>query len=67
MQVTSQTVGEANLTATNLSLCSGINTMLQDEQLCDIVLKAQETSICAHKVVLAAQSAYFKAMFEASM
>ena len=38
--------------------------MYDNANLSDVVLKAGETKICAHKVILAAQSPAFKAMFQ---
>ena len=43
---------------------SGIETMYDDAHLSDVVLKAENTKIYAHKVVLASQSPAFKAMFQ---
>lgn len=47
------------------SAFSSMNSMRQRGQLCDISLQvtASQTLINAHKVVLAAASAYFSAMF----
>ena len=44
-------------------LVTALRFLRQDEDLCDIVLRVGSTSISAHKVVLAASSPYFKAMF----
>ncbi|XP_068726109.1 kelch-like protein diablo [Montipora capricornis] len=44
-------------------LVNGLKFLRQDEDLCDVVLRVGSTSISAHKVVLAACSPYFKAMF----
>lgn len=44
-------------------LVNGLKFLRQDEDLCDVVLKVGNISISAHKVVLAASSPYFKAMF----
>lgn len=42
---------------------SAMNEMRKIGQLCDITLEVAGTKILAHKVVLAANSAYFNAMF----
>lgn len=44
-------------------LVNALRFLRQDEDLCDVVLRVGGTSISAHKVVLAASSPYFKAMF----
>jgi len=44
-------------------LVTALRFLRRDEDLCDIVLRVGSTSISAHKVVLAASSPYFKAMF----
>ena len=44
-------------------LVNALRFLRQDEDLCDVVLRVGSTSISAHKVVLAASSPYFKAMF----
>ena len=44
-------------------LVTALRFLRRDEDLCDIVLRVGSTSISAHKVVLAACSPYFKAMF----
>lgn len=44
-------------------LVAALRFLRRDEDLCDIVLRVGSTSISAHKVVLAACSPYFKAMF----
>lgn len=44
-------------------LVNALKFLRQDEDLCDVVLRVGSTSISAHKVVLAASSPYFKAMF----
>ena len=44
-------------------LVTTLRCLRRDEDLCDIVLRVGSTSISAHKVVLAASSPYFKAMF----
>jgi len=48
------------------TLCDGIKTIYEDDQMSDVTIKAGDTVIHAHKVVLAAHSASFKAMFQAS-
>ena len=45
---------------------TGVYGQFLNGQLCDITLKADDTIIPAHKVVLAAQSAYLQAMFQVS-
>ena len=40
-----------------------MNEMRKSGQLCDIILHVSNTDLAAHKVVLAATSAYFSAMF----
>ena len=40
-----------------------MNALRQQNQLCDVVLKAANTEIRAHRVVLASSSPYFFAMF----
>lgn len=42
---------------------AAMNEMRKIGQLCDITLEAAGVKILAHKVVLAANSAYFNAMF----
>lgn len=44
-------------------LLNGLSLLRQDEELCDIEIWAGETKVYGHKVVLAAISDYFKAMF----
>ncbi|KAJ7386447.1 UDP-N-acetylglucosamine transferase subunit [Desmophyllum pertusum] len=44
-------------------LVTALKFLRQDEDLCDVVLRVGGSSISAHKVVLAASSPYFKAMF----
>lgn len=44
-------------------LVNGLKFLRLDEDLCDVVLRVGNISISAHKVVLAASSPYFKAMF----
>ena len=40
-----------------------MNEYRQSCKLCDIVLRAEDDSVCAHRVVLSAASKYFKGMF----
>ena len=47
-------------------LLEGVKGVYGEPVLSDVILKAQGTAIPAHKFVLAAQSGYFKAMFQAS-
>ena len=42
---------------------SAVKFLRQNEDFCDIVLQVGAASITAHKVVLAACSPYFRAMF----
>ena len=56
-----------NVDATLSSLDKGIKCMQQDDHLCDVVLKAEDTLVSAHKLVLAAHSSFFKAMFLVSI
>lgn len=46
--------------------CNGMRSFYYDAQLSDILVKAGSTEINAHKVVLAAHSPSFRAMFQAS-
>ena len=46
-------------------MCKGIALLRKDHGFCDIVIKAGDTEVHAHKVVLAAQSAFFRAMLQA--
>ena len=48
-------------------LLNGLSLLRQDEELCDIEIRAGETKVYGHKVVLAAISDYFKAMFTGRM
>ena len=45
------------------SLLTALENLRNREELCDVVLKVAETEIKAHRVVLAAVSPYFNAMF----
>ena len=45
------------------SVLTALENLRNREQLCDVVLKVAETEIKAHRVVLAAVSPYFNAMF----
>ena len=42
---------------------SGLHSLRKDEKLCDIQLSVGESSLKSHRVVLAAASSYFNAMF----
>ena len=44
-------------------MLSALHTLRQDEDLCDMLLQVGNTTLNTHKVVLAANSAYFRAMF----
>ena len=44
-----------------------MNTLRQQNQLCDVVLKAANTEVHAHRVVLASSSPYFLAMFTSEL
>ncbi|KAK7500807.1 hypothetical protein BaRGS_00008051 [Batillaria attramentaria] len=44
-------------------LVSEMHTLWKQEQLCDVQLQVQNTVIPAHRIVLAAMSPYFRAMF----
>ena len=46
-----------------LAFITAMNDMRKTGQLCDVTLEVAGTEWPAHKVVLAASSAYFKAMF----
>ena len=48
-------------------LLKGLFALRQNEELCDVELKVGNTSVFAHKVVLAALSDYFKVMFTTNM
>ena len=48
-------------------LLKALSLLRQDEELCDIELRVGGTKVFAHKVVLAAVSDYFKAMFTGKM
>ena len=45
------------------SLLTALENLRNREELCDVVLRVAETEIKAHRVVLAAVSPYFNAMF----
>lgn len=51
-------------TQSNTSLRTSFNCYFDDPVTGDVVLKAGDTSLHAHKIVLAAQSTLFKAMFQ---
>uniref|UniRef100_A0A8C5J3Q5 Kelch like family member 28 n=1 Tax=Junco hyemalis TaxID=40217 RepID=A0A8C5J3Q5_JUNHY len=48
-------------------LLQGLNLLRQHQELCDVVLRAGEAKIHAHKAVLASISPYFKAMFTGNL
>jgi len=48
-------------------LLNGLSILRQNEELCDVELRAGDTILFGHKVVLAAISDYFKAMFTGRM
>ena len=58
-------VKNGSISVLTTALCKGINSIHQDDVLYDITLKAEDTTVHAHKIVLAAQSSCFKAMFQA--
>ncbi len=45
------------------TLRSGLSRLVGDRTLCDVDLQAENKTFPAHKVVLAAMSSYFEAMF----
>ena len=51
-------------TQLNTSLLTSLTCCFDDPLTSDVVLKADDTSLHAHKIVLAAQSTLFKAMFQ---
>ncbi|KAK5979154.1 BTB domain-containing protein [Trichostrongylus colubriformis] len=51
----------------NRLLLSQLSEFRDESQLCDVTLVAQGTRINAHRLVLAAASSYFKAMFTNDM
>lgn len=51
----------------SLFLLQRLSLLRQNKDLCDVELRVGETSFHVHKVVLAAISDYFKAMFSAKM
>lgn len=51
-------------TQLNTSLLTSFDSFFNDSVTVNIVLKAGDTSLHAHKIVLAAQSTLFKAMFQ---
>lgn len=44
-----------------------MDVMRQNTELCDVVLMVDDVKIAAHKVVLAATSSYFHAMFTSKL
>ncbi|NXC90880.1 KLH28 protein, partial [Cercotrichas coryphoeus] len=48
-------------------LLQGLNLLRQHQELCDVVLRAGEAKVHAHKAVLASISPYFKAMFTGNL
>ncbi|XP_064651883.1 kelch-like protein diablo [Lineus longissimus] len=48
------------------AMLSGLERLHQDDLLCDLTLKAQETSVRVHKVVLVSNSDYFYTMLTGS-
>ena len=48
-------------------MVTNLSSLRQDESLCDVTLKIGDMSIKAHKVVLAASTPYFNAMFTNQM
>lgn len=48
-------------------LLKSLSLLRQDEELCDVELRVGDTRVFGHKVVLAAVSDYFKAMFTGRM
>ncbi|XP_030922082.1 kelch-like protein 28 [Geospiza fortis] len=57
----------AKLTPLHEQLLQGLNLLRQHQELCDVVLRAGEAKIHAHKAVLASISPYFKAMFTGNL
>ena len=48
----------------NTSLQTSFVSFLDDPVTADVILKAGNTELHAHRIILAAQSALFKAMFQ---
>lgn len=48
-------------------LLARMNKLRKAEQLCDVTLKVEQTLFPAHRLVLAAASDYFSAMFTAEV
>ena len=46
-----------------LDILEGLGDLRENESLCDVRLKAEGATFQAHRVVLAAVSPYFRAMF----
>lgn len=66
MQVDNRDSSFLDNASLDTTLCNGMRSLYHDAQLTDISVKAGSTEINAHKVVLAAHSPCFKAMFQAS-
>ena len=47
------------------ALYSGVKSLHSEQQLCDVTIKAGDKELRAHRIVLAAHSDYFRAMFQA--
>lgn len=50
-----------------LKLLAGLNQLRQESVLCDVTIRVGNRYFEAHKVILAAASSYFKAMFVEDM
>ena len=48
-------------------ILANILELRRNGEFCDVVLKVGNIELCAHKVVLAASSSYFSAMFRGNM
>lgn len=49
------------------SVLAALENLRRREELCDVILKVAEREIKAHRVVLAAVSPYFNAMFTSDL